>query len=116
MPISPIASGRRIHTVTVQNPGLPVRDGKGGYTQTWTDASPATWRVAIEPASARELERLRVGTVISTATHIITGPYHSGVGIKTRLVFGARTFAVLGFGTEAERGRETQALCSELVS
>lgn len=113
---SPIPSGRRIHRVLLQAPGLNVPDGDGGYTNTWTDLSPNTWQVAIEPATARDLERLTAGTVIAQASHIVTGPYRDDVTINTRVIFNGRTLNVIGVANPEEKNVETIALCSEVVS
>ena len=73
------------HLVLLQSPGSPVPDGDGGWTETWSDLSPSTWHVSIEPATARDLERVSAGTVMSTASHIVKGRYHPGVTTKTRI-------------------------------
>jgi head-tail adaptor len=84
------------HLVTVQNPGPPVPDGDGGFTQTWTDATPAQWHVSITPATQADLERLAAGTVISTASHVVRGDFHPDVTTLTRLTLGAQVFAITG--------------------
>lgn len=114
--MSPIPIGKRHHVVVVQNPGAAASDGDGGYTQTFSDATPRTWHVAIEPATARTLERIAAATVIAQASHIVTGMHHAEVTTKTRLVFGARTFNVLGVANPEERNIETVAVCAEVVT
>jgi head-tail adaptor len=91
-----MARGARRHLVTVQNPGPPVPDGDGGFTQTWTDGTPAMWYVAITPATQADLERLAAGTVISTASHVVRGDFHPEVTTLTRMLFGAQVFAITG--------------------
>jgi len=105
----------RPHRVTLQNPGPAVPDGDGGFTQTWTDLVPPALYVKIAPATAREVERLAAGTVLATATHIVTGPYHAGVTTKTRIVFNGRVFSVTGVANPDERNVETIAICAEVV-
>lgn len=110
-----IAIAERRHLVRLQNPGLAVPDGDGGYTQTWTDLNPPTVKVQIRPASARDLERVASGTVLSTATHVVTGPYHPDVTTQTRVVFGDRTFNVIGVSNIDERNIEMVLTCVEVV-
>jgi head-tail adaptor len=91
-----MARGAYPHLVTVQNPGAPVPDGDGGYTQTWTDGTPATWHVSIVPATQADLERLAAGTVISSASHVVRGDFRPDVTTLTRLTLGAQVFAITG--------------------
>lgn len=104
------------HLVTVQNPAAPVSDGDGSYTQTPADAEPDRVWASITPATARELERVAAGTVISTATHIVRMRFHAAVTTQSRLLFGSRVFHVTGVANPEERSRETIALCAEVVS
>jgi SPP1 family predicted phage head-tail adaptor len=112
MPI-PIAARR--HLVRLQNPGTPVSDGDGGFTQAWTDLAPPSVYVQIAPASAKDLERIASGTVLTTATHVVTGPFHPDVTTKTRVVFGDRTFSVTGVSSPEERQIEMVLVCVEVV-
>ena len=107
--------GRLNKRVSLANPGAPVANGDGGFTQAWTDASPATVWAAIQPATARDLERMAAGTVLSTASHILTMRYHAGVTTQTRVTFGTRLFSVTGVMNPEERNAETIALCVEVV-
>ena len=108
--------GQRSCRIALQNPGTPVPDGDGGYSSTWTNLSPSHMWARIEPASTNRLERVTAGTVQSTASHIVTMPYHSGVTTKTRVVFGVRTFTVTGVSNPNERNIETVCVCSEVVA
>jgi head-tail adaptor len=114
-PIPSRAAGQRRHLVTLQNPGPPIPDGAGGYTESWTDLTPATVWVSLQPAYARDVEYLAAGTVAASATHVVTGPYHPGVTTQTRLVLGPRVFHVTGVGNPEERGIELILLCQEQV-
>ena len=107
--------GTHRHVVTVQGQGTPVPDGDGGYTESWTNLVPATWRCSIVPATARDLERITAGTVIATATHIVSGRYHPQIAISTRLVFGTRLFSVTGVSDPEERHIETICTAVELL-
>jgi head-tail adaptor len=111
-----ISIGARRHYVTLENPGAAVPDGDGGYTQTWTALSPAALYVEIKPATAKDLERVAAGTVLSTASHIVTGPYHAGVTTKTRVTFGTRVFSVTGVSSPDERQIESVMICEEVVA
>lgn len=105
----------RLHRVTLQAPAAAVPDGDGGYTQGWTALDPPAIFVSIRPATAKDLERLAAGTVIATASHVITGPYHPQVTTATRIVFGTRVFQVTGVSNPDEGGVEMILLCVELL-
>lgn len=109
------AIGTHRHLVSVTNPGTPAADGDGGFTQTWTAASPATWHCSIEPATQRDLERVAAGTVIAEASHVLKGRYHSGVTTKSRLTFKARTFNVTGVSNVEERSIDLEVIAVEVV-
>lgn len=105
----------RPHRILLQNPGEPIPDGDGGFTQLWSDLSPASVSAKISPATAADLERVTAGTVTASATHIVEMPYHAGVTTKTRIIFDGRTFTVTGVATPDERKVDTIALCDEVV-
>ena len=106
----------RPHQITLDTPGAAVTDGDGGYTQTFDPLSPATMSAKITPATAADLERVTSGTVLSSATHVVTMPHHSGVNTKTRITFGSRTLNVVGVSNPDERSIETIAVCAEVVA
>jgi head-tail adaptor len=106
----------RPHRVTLQNPGPAVPDGDGGYAQSWIDLAPPALSAKIAPATARDLEKVAAGTVLSTASHIVTMPYHPQVTTKTRILFNGRVFNVTGVATPDEGGVETIAICAEVVA
>jgi head-tail adaptor len=108
--------GAHRHLVLFQNPGTPAPDGEGGFTQTWSDLTPGSWHVSIEPATARDLERIAAGTVLSTASHIVKGRYHAGVTTQTRMVFGGRTFSITGKANLEERGIFMELIAVEVVT
>jgi len=107
--------GDRPHLVLLQNPGPVIPDGDGDFTQTWTDLAPRSLYVSIEPATSKDLERVAAGTVMSTATQILKGPYHPQITTKTRVLFGARQFSVTGVASPEERHVETICTCVEIV-
>jgi len=104
------------HLVIFENPGASISDGDGGWTQTWTSLSPSRWQVSIAPATARDLERVSAGTVLSTATHIVRGRYHAGVTTKSRMIFQDRTFSITGKRNIEERSKSMELLAVEVVA
>jgi len=105
------------HRVTLLTPGTPIPDGDGGYTETWTTLGSRV-PAAVEPATARSLERIAANTVTSTASHLVTLRYLSGVTTKTRLTFHDttdRTFSVTGTHDEEERHESLVLECTEDV-
>ena len=109
------AINQRRFRVQLQTPGPGVSDGDGGVTQSWTDLVPAHRYAKLKPATARDLERIAAGTVIGTASHIVTFPFHPGVTLATRIVFRGRVFQVTGVSNPEERNIETIAVCVELL-
>lgn len=105
----------RLHRLQLQNPGPGISDGDGGVTQTYTDLVPPQVWGELKPATARDLERIAAGTVIGTASHIVTFPYHAGVTLATRIVFRGRVFQVTGVSNPEERNLETICVCVELL-
>lgn len=110
-----VSAGARRHLIHLQVSAEPAPDGEGGYTDDWTDLPPSPVMAAILPATARDLERLMAGTVVSNASHIVTFPFHPGVTTKARIRFGARTFNVTGVANPEERNIETVCACQEIV-
>jgi head-tail adaptor len=108
--------GEYRHLVTFQGPGAVVPDGDGGWTTTYGDLDPAQWYVSIEPATARDLERVAAGTILSTATHIVKGRYHPGVTLQSRMIFQGRTFSITGKANVEERGIYMELVAVEVVT
>lgn len=103
------------HRVTLGNPGDPVPDPDGGYTDTFTPLDPPDWDCSIAQAAVRSLEALGAGSLVAQATHLIRGRYHPGITTQTRLTFNGRIFSVLYVANVDERGIESALVCSELV-
>jgi len=104
-------AGRRTKVVTLENPGDPVPDGAGGYTETWAALDPPTAWVALDALSAADMERVTADTITASGTYTITLPYHPGVTVQTRLTYtdpdrGLRRFQVLGLRDPEEARRE----------
>jgi hypothetical protein len=107
--------------VTLSNPGVPVPDGDGGYTQPYAPLDPPTWRAAIEAASVRASERHFAATVTAHASYILSGRFHPGIDTKTRMVWTDRagevhTANVLDVDDTEGAGVETVVLVSEVVA
>lgn len=92
--------GRLRHRVSVQVVSQVV-DGAGGTTDTWTTAS-TVW-AAIEPASARDVERVFGAELHAPITHLVTMRYLSGLTHKHRLLFGSRVLQIRGMQNPDER-------------
>lgn len=108
--------GQRRHLVTLQNPsGPPVSDGDGGFTHEYVDLDPPTRYAEIKPATVRDLERVAAGTVLATATQIMTMDYHAGITTQTRVLFNARQFSVVGVSNPEERNIDSVLQCVEVV-
>lgn len=110
-----MAIGDYRHTVLFQKPGPAAPDGDGGFTQSWIDLVPPTWRVSIEPATAADLERVTTGTVLSSASHIVRGAFHPGVTTLTRMVFSGRTMSITGVQNIDERSVQMELVAVEQV-
>jgi head-tail adaptor len=112
-------AGRRTKYVTLDNPGDPVADGAGGYTESWTPLDPpATW-AALEPLGG-DMEQLVADTIMASGTHTVTLPYHPGVTVQTRITYvdpdrGPRVFRVLGMRDPSEARRELVAVTAEAL-
>lgn len=113
--MTPIAAAVRQHLIQIENPGTPVPNGDGGFTTPYVAASPASEWAAIQPASARDLERVVAGTVLATATHLVTIPYRTDVTAQTQIVFGTRRFSVNGVTNPGERDIDLVLACTEVV-
>jgi SPP1 family predicted phage head-tail adaptor len=116
MIVRPIEPGGRIHSIRLENPGPPVPDGEGGYTQSWTALRPPTAKARVDSATQQKLERIGHSTVSSNATDIVSFPYHSGVTTKTRILLGSRVLYVLSVDDPESQHVNTIAVCTEVVA
>jgi head-tail adaptor len=103
------------HPVILQAPGPAVPDGDGGTTSSWVDLVPPNWHCSIDPATAKDLERVANGTVLSTNTYIVKGHYRAGVFTTGRLVFNGRLFSITGVSNPAERNITLELVAVEIV-
>lgn len=104
------------HRVTLQNPGVDVPDGDGGYTQVPAPLVPPQVWASIVPATAREMERVVANTVETSATHLVRVRYHPGITTETQVLFGSRVFYVTGIQNIEERNVELVLVCTERVA
>ena len=104
------------HRVQLENPGVAVPDGDGGYTQVPAELNPPEVWASITPATTRELERTVAGTAQSAASHIIRMRYHPQVTTQTQLVFNGRRFYVTGVSNVDERNIELVLTAQEVVA
>jgi SPP1 family predicted phage head-tail adaptor len=111
-----VQAGKYRQIVTLANPGPAVSNGDGGFTQTPVPLVPGTMPCRVYRPSARDLERLRAGTSIATATHVVEMRYHAGVTTKTVVTFKGRTLNVSDVIDVEERGIELNLLCVEVVA
>jgi head-tail adaptor len=114
--------GQKRHRLTLENPGAKVPDGDGGFTQTWAALSPPMVYAEIKPATARDLERVVSNVVQSTASHIVTCDYHSGITSQTRVSWTgprdgrAHVGVVTGVQDPEERNVELVLAVEEVVT
>jgi SPP1 family predicted phage head-tail adaptor len=90
-------------------------DGDGGIVETWIDLDPATWNVAIRPATVRDLERSAAGAIVATATHVISGFYRGDVTVDARMLFNGREFRIVGVRNVEERSITMDLFALETV-
>lgn len=110
--------GRYSNRVTLQSAGAAVLDTDGGYTQTpvvLVRRVPA----AVQPASARSLERITANTVTSIASHLVTMRFYPGVTTEHQVIFHDgdtdRTMSISGIHDTDEQHVELVLECLERV-
>lgn len=107
------------HVVTIQNPGVRVPDGDGGYTQEPEILSQRR-AASVTPATERDLERVVANTVQSTASHVVRMRFLRGVSTQSQVIFhdpvqGDRLFSVVGIRDPEERHVELVLACEEVI-
>jgi hypothetical protein len=110
-----VPAGRRRHLVTLDRPGAPVSDGDGGFSQGWVPLDPPTWFCSIDPLPLSEQERRVHQTITASRVVVLAGAWHPGIGIETRVTFGARRFSVSGVEHLDEMPRQTMCYANEVV-
>jgi head-tail adaptor len=108
-----MAIGDYRHHGVFQDPAAPAPDGEGGWIEGWTDLTPPDWPIAVVPATVRDIERVAAGTVITSATHVITGRWRPDVSTATRILFEGRVFHITGIQNVDERDITMQLIAEE---
>lgn len=103
------------HLVTVQGIGEPISDDQGGFTREPIIIAERV-RAKVEPATARNLERVVANAVQSSASHLVTIDYVPGVTTESQVVFHDtidRTFSVSGVSDPEELHVQLVMACQE---
>ena len=104
------------HLVRVQHPGgTPVPNGDGGFSQPWIDGSPSTWHCAIDEGPGVQ-ERTAAGTTIAEGGRIFRGRYRADITNRSRLIYGARAFTVVGVTNPQSRNIDLELSCVEVLA
>jgi hypothetical protein len=119
--LSHVSIGARSIRVTLDVPGVPVPDGDGGWTSGWELLDPPTLFADIQPASARDLERVTSGVVRASANLLITMPFHPRVTLQTRVSWTdaakrPHTAGIVGIIDRDSRCVETTLAAVEVVT
>jgi head-tail adaptor len=102
------------HRVTLAGePMVNTPDGHGGYTAVPTVLA-TNVPAAIEPATARDVERRVGNTVAASVSHLVTIRYLPGVSNGTQVVFGTRRLYVRGVQNPEERNISLVLACEEI--
>jgi len=112
-----VPAGRRIHRLTVSNPGEEIPDGMGGYTTVPAILGDVNGEVI--PATVRDMERSVGVAVQATASHLVTIPYLAGVTVASTIVFHDggrdRAFTISGLSDPDERHIQLVCACEEVL-
>lgn len=104
-------AGRLRHRVRIENP-VDTADSQGSATRIW-NLLRVVW-AALEPLTARE--QLQAAQVQHGITHNVLLRHVDGITPKSRLIFGTRTFHIVGISNTDERKKEWVLTCSEKVT
>jgi head-tail adaptor len=112
-------AGRRTKFLTLDQPGGPVPDGAGGYSEAWAPLDPPSTWGSLDALTGAD-ERLTADTITAGATHAISIPYHPGVTVHTRLSYtdpdrGPRGFQIVGLRDPDESRRELVIVAAEMI-
>ena len=112
--------GERQKRVKLQKPGGMVPDGDGGYTEGVVPLDPPQMFARIQPASQADLERVMAGAPQTTATHLVSMPYHPGVTVQAQLLVEdhprpERLFEIVYISNPEERDAEMVLVCAEVL-
>jgi SPP1 family predicted phage head-tail adaptor len=104
----------RPHKVTLANPGPPIPDGEGGYTEEHTPLTPPDWRCSIRPATVADAERVVAGAIQTTATHLVRGAFRPDIIEATRITYRDRQYEVQSVQNDEERDIALTLVCMEI--
>ena len=107
-----VATAQRKDRITLHNPGPLVPDANGGYTATLQALDPPALFARIETPVSGD-ERVSPGVVTSSATRLLTAPWHPQVDTSTVVTFEGRSFYVRGVVDREERHVEMVVTCEE---
>lgn len=110
-----ISIGEMRNYISVENPTRSV-DGDGGYIDSWSATSPSPIWASIEPATARDLERIVGNTISATVSHIVKTRFHSGITTNTRLVDGTKILYVRGIQNLKMKDQWIILACEEVLT
>lgn len=112
--------------VRLQAPAAPVPpyapDGDGSYLpDTLVDLNPAYLFAQIVPVTGNDVDRLVVGTVLTTLSRMVKLPFHPGITLDTVLTWTddagiAHTASILDLANVDGRSVELQLTVSEIQS
>jgi len=109
------STGEYRHLVTLENPGNPIPDGDGGFTEGYAPLTPPVMWASIAPATATDLEHNAAGTVLSTASHIIRMAFHPEVTTETRITYASHVYQVTGYHNDELRDLELVITAEEVL-
>lgn len=104
--------GEMTEQVTLQDP--PAATSDTDLAGAWVDLDPALVYAKVEPASARNVERIFASAVQGVLSYIVTMRNHDGVSLKSRVTWGSRLLYVRGSARDQRNDRLTLA-CEEVV-
>src|SRR4030095_247561 len=116
-----MALGTYWHRVLVDEPGTITPEPEVGWTDPFVPLDPPDWYCAITPATARDLETIGAGTVISQATHIVVGHYHKVLTTKARLTVAdaaqqVHVMYVVLVQNPGLRCEQSRLVCAEVIA
>jgi len=112
--------GKYSHYVEIRQLARTKSAGGGWLESATAIATNPNWFCSIQSATERAMERIGGGgsAVISTATRIIEGPYHSGITTAMQLFEddSDRVFSVTAVENVDSEGEITRLICEEVLN
>lgn len=111
--------GKYDHYVEIRESARTKTPG-GGWLSSWAAiATSPNWFCSIKSATERAMERIAAGAVVLTsATRILEGPYHSGITTGMQLVEEDtdRVFSITAVENVDSAGEVTRVIAEEVLS